>query len=377
MSKIIITDLFYNTKNINNNTPFLLIHSDEIKHLLIKLDFNDNSIIYGYNIPYIRKILNNFDIDLNNFKFLFHIRCTNKLSQVSHSALPKYIIICNNSITKPINNFTFIDNFNNGTIWSPVPTNEYSPLGLFYSKTKNMPNINASSNCTDNIGIIDRHFLIKSDNSSYNILSEDTCYLTHPNQEKYTILNKKFINDSDEFKTLRNTKHFSYNPQGELISSNTYSSFVDEYSNNLKNNLKSFNDEWSANFDIKKKWFPYEENPDALDSSTISSRSTCETNNEYNNIYTGNKVVLVNSENPWYKNINDLDNINQNINVNVNINKNINNLDNNFDKNIIKQKYNETFDPILENSSDNKKTINLIISILIIIFIVYMIYTFY
>lgn len=350
MSKIIITDILYNTKNIDNNSEFILIHNSNIMDLLLKVDNDDTSTVFDYNYNYISKILKNYGINICNFKFLYHIRIFNNI-------LPKYILLANNLISKPINNYTLIDNYGNGTVWYPTPQDNYYSLGLFYSNNFEQPK-------NENFGMLNGDYLIKSEDTFNN----DICSFLHPTIDNFIILKKKILNKYVHSKLNNNNKylthslddnllklkdkeysknrHISYNPQGELTFDNN---IMDENSNS-----------WSDYEDnLNKNWSIFQENP-------------LKTN------YTGEKVILVNAENPWFNIYDNIKSENNNLSDNESIstcststasnNHNILINKEKFDNNISTQELNAP------NCFNITKIINLLLSILVIIFVIYLIY---
>jgi hypothetical protein len=122
--KIIITDLFNNHNNISNESSFILIHSDSIDKLLNKLDNDDISSIYGYNIDIISNILKDHKLDPTSFNYLYHIYVSN------NTLFPKSIVLANNNVSVQTNDFKLLKHYSNGTIWYPSSTNTHYPIGL-------------------------------------------------------------------------------------------------------------------------------------------------------------------------------------------------------------------------------------------------------
>lgn len=334
---VLITDLFNNTRNVNNDALFLLIHSDNIKQLLEELDTDGSSSIYGYNVKSIASLFNNYNLDLNNFRFLYHIYYSIDIG------FPSTIVVANKSITTLPIDYKLIDKYNVGTIWSAAPYNGYYPLGCVYTK-----NIKPTSN-NFNFGIIDANYLIRTDNLIDKITSINEFHsITHPTVEKFTILRGRAFAGHTGFKVLSNegkyithsingediltlrTKEYknqqqvSYNPQGELVMDNKCLTANDDLSVSLKN--CSPTDQFYRDYNTKQKWYPTKnkivsqyndkcltaESDDTLklndcngaENQNWSYEQTAQTDpRDYSwKNYKGKMVVLVHSEDPWYVN---------------------------------------------------------------------------
>lgn len=342
MSKIIITDLYNNTKNISNDSEFILLHTLDINNLLVQLDYNEGGCIYGYNIAFISKVLKNINLDINNFKFLYHIHSIN-------GSMPKYIVLANYSITRPIVNYTLVDNFNRGYLWYPDPVDNFYGIGLVYTNSTNQPS-------DYNFALLNENYIIKDDDNNDLRGLNNMHQLCHPSVEKYIILKKNIfcdiphskLNDSNKYiihdindnllkvknKEYKNKQMISYNPQGELV----------------------------VNYDVK--------NNIEQDCNSCSTRVSTISDNIVPNNFEGKKVFLTGSENPWYNNINDPYNFSvicssessesseekiiENLDVDLPDVKNINSYNN--------------------GTGNYMKLFNLIISILLILLIIYLIY---
>lgn len=131
-----ITDLFYNSKNIDNTCDFILIHSDiGMDNILFKIGFFDGFDVYDYNTEYIKKILGNNNLDIDSFAFIYQIKTKNVNSI-------KFIIMANKRITKQIDNYLPVDALiEGGKLWLPKDNGgEYSYIGLVYSQKNDVPN---------------------------------------------------------------------------------------------------------------------------------------------------------------------------------------------------------------------------------------------
>ncbi|ARF08919.1 hypothetical protein Catovirus_1_969 [Catovirus CTV1] len=330
MSKIILTDILYNSKNIDNNTEFILLHSQNITDLLIKMDCDDVSCVYDYNYPIISEFLLSRGIYLKNFKFLYHI-------QVFNNIFPKYILLSNNSISKSVNYYSLIDNYGDGTIWYPSDNDEFYSLGAFYSSTCEHPRSNY-------YGMLDGKFLIKSDDDKNELHP-----FLHPNIDNFILLRKKIISDcvklklnnkylthsvNDSLLKIKNKEYtkkvqMSYSPQGDLIIRNNNE--VDQIDNN---------------------WVDYDDSKNySLFHKTISSDEPD---------YIGQKVELVSANNPWFNNIseNDIDSEMS---------------DSSSSCSDCSSMYNIPLRTV-ENFNGNTKIFNLVISIFLIILIIFLIY---
>lgn len=365
MSKIIITDLFNNTKNISDSSEFILIHTNNIKNLLMQLDCNENSCIYGYNISNISNILKNSSLNMNNFRFLYHIHSIN-------GTLPNYIVMANKSITKTIINYTIIDNYGKGFIWYPNPTDNFFSIGLVYTNTINQPS-------SKYFGLINENYIIKSDDKNVSDGLDNLCELSHNNIDKFIIFKNKFLystphpklnstnkyvvhNINDNILKLKNkeykNKHMmSYNPQGELITNFDFKNDSEE--------------SWTDNDDSFNSWSEYQEFPKSDVYVTQNSNSM----EILKNNFQGKKVLLASSDNPWY-------NISDN-NFMIPSRSDTCDYDNDSDSDNSTDSFHhsDVIENIVNNANESQysgynymKIFNLLISMFIIILIIYLIY---
>ena len=166
-----ITDLLYNSKNVDNNSDFILIHSDNMDNILFKIGFMHQTSIYDYNIEYIKKILNDNDFNPDNFVFIYQIQ-TNNLGDLN------YIIMANKKVTKPIQNYVSIDkDIEGNTLWSPQDP-KYSYIGLVYTPYNKKPNYNLH-------GMIDNAFIYENFNNRL-------CYVSHPSV-RHLDISKEYV----------------------------------------------------------------------------------------------------------------------------------------------------------------------------------------
>ena len=218
-----ITDIF-NNSSINNNTDLIVIQSKFIEKLLIKYDSHiDGCSIYGYNIELIKKVLHNYDLDFNNFNFLYHIYHNQTIG------FPKYILMGNKLVCPVVGEkkkLKLIDNFGSGNLWCPCKFNNcstYYPFGLLYFK--NEP-------CDLNLySLINRKYLIQITDIIYTTSCLNKYHsATHPYVKSFDILKN-------------NTLSVGYDAQGSLTYlpniplTTTTTNFINGDSNNPSLNL--------------------------------------------------------------------------------------------------------------------------------------------
>jgi hypothetical protein len=197
-----ISDLFNHT--VNNNTLFLKISSSNIVSLLNLLDYNDAYKIYSINSSKVKSLLFNNKLDPNNFCVFYQI-----LIGVSEK-LPDFIVMANKKITKEPSDFTYIDTFNQGTIWLPVSQSNYTPFGVIYS-------VNKPS--TINIYTLQIDYLMKKQIDMPHIYTNsdlDMKSMTHSYLGSYGLLKSKFVGNTDKFRIMNKNKYIT-NIGGNLV----------------------------------------------------------------------------------------------------------------------------------------------------------------
>lgn len=326
-----ITDLFDNNKNVNNDTPFILIHSDNINKLLEKSDSDSNSSIYNFNKNLIYNILKDSDLNPDYFVYLYHIYLEN------NADYPDTIVLGNiNKNTKYPIDFIFIKSYSDGTVWMPVTPDGFGALGLIYNHGVNKPNTNI-------IGVVDVNYLtniykLNFANDGLTSVNEFKA-LTHPSNKQVTIVRGKSYKGVNKFKILdydgkyissdyshikllgkdrSHDQHITYDIQGKLIVGDKCMTVNDNSNDVLLQTCYENN--------IKQIWYPVNnnlisqyKNTDCLTSSSDSVvTKKCDGSNEQKWTYEeptsvdqteyiwgknkGRTVVLVDSDNPWYVN---------------------------------------------------------------------------
>ncbi len=131
----IITDLF-NYKNIDNETPFLIIHGDNLSNLLTLKDTKDKSYIYQLNFKEIYNLLKKYP-NLNIQQFV----SPSDILLYKYE-IPTKLLLVNIDLVKFPVDYVAVEIFNNGTCWEPVGVPGYKSLGLIYEKENKKPNNN-------------------------------------------------------------------------------------------------------------------------------------------------------------------------------------------------------------------------------------------
>lgn len=184
-----ITDLLYNSKNVDNNSDFILIHSDDMDNILFKLGYMNQTTIYDYNVEYIRKILSVNNLNFDNFVFVYQIQIE-KINDL------KYIIMANKEITKTIHNCVTIDIDAEGNrLWLPQDP-KYSYIGLIYTPPNKEPTYKHHA-------LIDNAFLHEDFNNKI-------YHIDYPNI-KHLDISKNYV------KHRLTRKMFSYNTNQNVL----------------------------------------------------------------------------------------------------------------------------------------------------------------
>lgn len=333
MIDIYVSDLF--GYEINNNTQFILIGTNEIHKLLTKVVEHEKSIIFGYNKKKIDQILKLRNVDPNNFVSLGHIL---------YPPDPKVLILGNKKICKIPIGYTIVSKFGRGHIVRPYfeesdDNKKHYSMGLFYID-------NNSKLTPEYIGIIPNQYLKKMEKERNlgdlgDLVVNDYFLLSSRNLGVYTINRNLFKQDDKEFKladsnnsyltmiddkaNMRSkqntlTQTFSYNAQGELTSDGKCL----EYD---PNNVLFFNK--CDNLNEKQKWLVTDTkiSPSNDFSKCVESNfgdddihlTNCNndidsqqwrledpdvpTSSDFNwDKFKGKTVVLVENDNPWYVN---------------------------------------------------------------------------
>lgn len=342
-----VTDLS-NNGSVNNETKFLLIHLNDKNRsqLLKKLDAN----IYGYNFDIIAEILQNNDLSIDNYRYLYHIFVT--------MSFPKYIVLGHKSVTMKPNGYVRSLDYNNYTIWRPTDESGYHHIGLLCTVYNN----SEPNNDIIEYGLVDVNYLIRLpvNDSVINqplITANEFGSLMTPIDTLYTInrakvtlngrnlsfklkdINQKFItptgSNSQELEMNINDyiekQYITYNTQSQLVMNDKC------ITNNSENNvsLSSSNAGTSPasleNCNLlhdnlnQQKWYQYDnkfisyannkcltsDNNQLLVKSCSDNSEWVKDKQEYfdpNDIYwnkfKGRTVVLVEADNPWFQNKN-------------------------------------------------------------------------
>lgn len=399
------TDIFGNTV-INNNTPFILMHSNELYKFLSVIHRNRSFTILGYKNKIIKEAFNNKNLSIDEFTPFGHIYLNNDDFKMNN------IIFGNKRFIKTTKKYKFIDTIGLGSLWEPISDDPgYTSFGLVYTNSKNAPIIET--------GLIPKNFIYVASSSiptnifklDYNLIGHISIgkkrlminkLLNSPKLFKLFNIDNKYLTDvNNEIKTIDKSDDpnqiISYTAQGELVlndkcitkknndiklekcSESTNQKWISKDNNNFSplddvNDL-CINSDNSENISLKP-----------CDSSTSDQDWNKENVSRTTNIklpkYKGKTVILVESNNPWY--------INKNTTIPVNVDKN-NDINNdleykqgdfkshfNIDSSKADLGYGHSFasrqgKPCVENFEDTNTNTNIfiIICILVILLLLY------
>lgn len=253
MYNIRITDLFginiLNSKdsNINKNYIVLNFSSDNIDDLLIPINQYNGNFIYklNKNAHYFNKLKSKYNFDINDY-----IELGNYIIYNQNDI--KLVLIHKNSTLKT-NRYTLIDVIGNLYVWKPVSiNNEYTNLGVVITTDE-------YQTPSEYVGLINTEFIKISEpiNINSNIMSD-----------------MLFENDYSLLGTVKNNKR-------KLLS-------MKILKNTENNNIEHFDNINSCSNDMNNL---EDEAYDNLENPQPNLHS-----------YKGKRLVLVESENPWYIN---------------------------------------------------------------------------
>lgn len=335
-----ITDIFGN-KLINNNTPFLILFSNNWdKYLILKDSYKDDlqpnpvkSYIYKINDDELAKEFKNNGIDIKNFLSSSDLLIFNDESV-------KQVLYINRSISEIPLDFISLQIYNNGIIWEPIGNPGYKSIGLIYNrgnkkpkcydiplvpvellvKIKNGPLTGFQSYSefknlsTDIHGFytIDKNRISSNNSDYFKLLSFDGKYLTKV-EDNFALVNNKNKNRHPE-------QIIQYTINGDIVVKNKCLSVDDNDNIFFEDCNNSLNNKWSVlnnNIISKKnnKCITADNNNDSLiikdcNDSNIDQQftkelpayqSTVRDDFKWKNIK-GKSVVLSHNDNPWYLN---------------------------------------------------------------------------
>lgn len=292
MTNIYVSDLFGN--NINSDTNFILLSSNELYKFIKQIAKNKNSSIWDIDRKKINEILKKYNIDPNNYITLGHIFYKNNFHKNNNE--PKTILLVNKSITKYPTDFVEVSNYADGKIIKPIYNknndSKYVSLGLYFVNDKN--------NLKNDIGLIPEYLVSKyktsknseltSNNFGLLSLSDQMLMLKKPNNQNNQQNDNEinFVDNGSYNGTPYDTPYSSpynthYNTQGELIFGIQNAEWNNSKMSNCLNNdnisMSDYNDLFIEQI--------YDS-----DNSIISDKDW--------NQYQGKSVVLVESETPWF-----------------------------------------------------------------------------
>lgn len=179
MNHIIVTNL-YGSTNIDNNTPFILIKIKNTNHLVKRVDGDDNKHIFKFIPEYLDYVLKKFNLNPKSFVSsgdLFHD------SEIFNTT---NFLLVNKKYTKECSKFKKVTEFNNGTIYEPIPPKNFTSLGLFYSY-RNFK----ITKCY----VVDKYILEKSNNNINFLGKANTFHYLSSNSTKSYKPNNKIIKE--------------------------------------------------------------------------------------------------------------------------------------------------------------------------------------
>lgn len=341
MSNITINDLFGNP--VDNKSPFILLTTKNINTIIKKLDQRSYDSVWEIDNEKLIPLLKIFRIDLDQYKTFGHMFFNDYEPKL------RTIVLVNKEfsiITNPTD-YKFIGNYGSGYIWVPIGPKGFVHLGLIYTSTQQKP-------VTDDYCVLDIKYSLKTsvidkfpNTNSINFMAGNEFNLLQSTTTPvFTIYRAKLYNDIRNFKLIafhdekyitstdpsnsnslgmksrdnNNYQYINYSPNGELKLGNKC---ISNSGNNQQVDLQNCDDT-----NIGQKWY--------LDNSRVISHqdNTCLTlddngenlkmakcdRDNSNQVWAkekpeviepdegvwypakGKKVILVNSENPWYLN---------------------------------------------------------------------------
>jgi len=304
---IYMTDLFGN--EINENTKIILIRT---KDNLQKLSTN----IYGYNIEKIKLYLESLGLNINNYRFLYHIY-TENIDNV------KYFIMAHVKITRKPLDYIIIKKYYDGYIYRPESYDKYHSFGLLYNTQ--IPN-------NPYFSLISSDYLLNIVGNVYDLGSlNEFSSMTHPSSIQYTVIRsqkKEIILDKLNKIKLENGNIILNNKC--LTNKNNYASLdeceekyysIDHNINHTRQNWYLFNT--MNGYNIVSQF----DNKCLTPDNTIGECNSKNTFKELKEkiLYKGNKVKLIESDDPWHSTINnDTEEENEDMGMNNNTQINMN-----------------------------------------------------
>lgn len=327
---ISISDIFGN-KNIDNNTPFLLIYSDNLKKYITLLDTRDDdgasdddvSYIYRINTRLLEKVFLKNKLNINNFL------PSSDLLLFKNDHLTQLLFINKNISILP-DDFIALELYNKGTVWEPIGTPGYKSIGLLYNKNDKKPNISIPmisvdylikikhgpfysfksisefknlSNDMHGYWTIDRNIISEDKDDYFKLINYDGNYLTRVN-DQFALSN---IHDANQI--------IKYTINGDLIVKNKCLTNKDgkikfEKCNNninrkwtlLDNNIISRKDNKCMTLD-KNNNFILEKCSKTNDYQQFTKENSDykkTQHTDYSWKKKGHSVTLINNPNPWY-----------------------------------------------------------------------------
>lgn len=327
MIDIFVSDLF--GYNINNDTPFIIINSQETYKLLKKIAKSNNTSIWEYNKPQIDEILKLRNVNPSNFVPLGHVL-------YKENKMPTMLILANISIAKQPTKFVQVGPYGNGKIYKPIydDNNTYCELGLVYSENApenlqiyTIPTSITTIVRTGNKLDTNNFFLLSNGVSGVKIIKKNTLMtsdfidmkLSNTSNKLLTMIVNGEQTNKAAIKSKRSGSHqtLSYNTQGELMTDNkcmTYSDelspvFFDDCTNNKKQKWDIFDNKISPQHNSEKCLTAEDDSvyvkqcTENNDNQSWVTGATDDSDLTYAwDKYRGKSVVLVESNNPWYIN---------------------------------------------------------------------------
>jgi hypothetical protein len=394
MIDISITDQY--GYNINNDSTFIIIKTNQIYKLLKKKASHKNTIIYEADYSMLSNELNSQNIDLNNFV---------PLGDIYYDGIsrPNTIILCNKNKTVFPTNYIDIQNYGNGKIMMPVHSSAYVAFGLIYINNKEDLKIS-------NVALISKDYLIDIKknidprlirNELYLLSHTTKClfslnregkYINDPHFMKITNIENKYLTMTNDNPKLKNKLHskkqnISYNIQGELmiddkcLTHKNTEVYFDKCKKKQDQLWKIHDNMIYPTSEPEKCLSTFGENikikscsSDKYDESVIWNieESDVEKSTDYKlKKYAGKTMVLVDSDDPWY--------LNRDTTIPMIYNRNMNLSDKNYRNNAdfkVSTNNNEHFEDVTKNNKNDTMThiytyIILLLLLIVIILIIY------
>lgn len=120
--------------DVNNNTPFIVIHTNNIHNLLYLKASDEKNYIYRFREVFLNNILKRNELEPSNFRPIGDVWYNSYIFEQKLS-----FILVNKQISQPTNNFTIAKKTNYGKIYHPTENSQYTYMGCYYEPNINKP----------------------------------------------------------------------------------------------------------------------------------------------------------------------------------------------------------------------------------------------